>query len=103
MSVTIETSEQNLEPRYAVLIRSGAILGMVLVTSMNDAGRLTKSYEPTPEVDTEVIRLPATAEQQQDLSDFLGSLTRKVTHVRIEDTIQMSATLETKVTPRHGE
>lgn len=100
-SVTVETYEENQEPRYVVIVRGALILSVALAATKADAHRAIEPYKDDSTVTTSIKSLPiSSSDDQADLSDLLASMTRTVTHISIRETVSVTASVTRKVVPR---
>lgn len=99
MTVTDETYEEHLEPRYVVIIRGAVIVSVALANTVAGAQQMAAAYQQEPETEVVVKPLPLTLDDRTEAADLLEAMTRLVNHVHIEETVRVTATVETTVAP----
>lgn len=103
MTVTVDTHEENQEPRYLIIIRSALIASVALATTMTGAQQMAKAYEHEPQTEVVIRSLPLEQADRAEAADLLESITRVVTHVRMTDTIRLTVDRAVTVAPADRE
>lgn len=99
-SATVETYEENQEPRYVVIVRGALILSVALAATKADAYRAIEPYEDDSAVTTSITSLPIqSSDDQADVSHLLESMTKTVTHISLRGDVSLSVSVDIKAVP----